>query len=108
MLNAIAAETGESLHISNAPRREGDPPVLVANASLSRGGTRVYTATVGSEDNRWNRLGVASAGASEEWGALRLKAERRERLGVMPVSVRLFGAFMPPEQRRTALLASSK
>ena len=36
VLEAIAAETGESLSISNAPRREGDPPVLVANASLSR------------------------------------------------------------------------
>jgi len=36
VLDVIAAETGENLPISNAPRREGDPPVLVANASLSR------------------------------------------------------------------------
>jgi UDP-arabinose 4-epimerase len=36
VLEAIAAETGESLSISNAPRREGDPPALVANASLRR------------------------------------------------------------------------
>jgi UDP-arabinose 4-epimerase len=35
VLDAIAAETGESLPISNAPRREGDPPVLVADATLS-------------------------------------------------------------------------
>jgi UDP-glucose-4-epimerase GalE len=35
VLDAIAAETGERLHISHAPRREGDPPVLVANTSLS-------------------------------------------------------------------------
>jgi len=36
VLDAIAAETGESLPISHAPRREGDPPVLVADASLGR------------------------------------------------------------------------
>ena len=36
VLDAIAAETGESLPISTAPRRPGDPPVLVADASLSR------------------------------------------------------------------------
>ena len=36
VLDAIAAETGENLSVSNAPRREGDPPVLVADASLSR------------------------------------------------------------------------
>jgi UDP-glucose-4-epimerase GalE len=36
VLHAIAAETGESLSVLNAPRREGDPPVLVADASLSR------------------------------------------------------------------------
>jgi UDP-arabinose 4-epimerase len=35
VLDAIAAETGESLPISNASRREGDPPVLVADAALS-------------------------------------------------------------------------
>jgi UDP-arabinose 4-epimerase len=35
VLDAIAAETGESLPISTAPRRPGDPPVLVADASLS-------------------------------------------------------------------------
>ena len=36
VLDAIAAEAGEGLSVSNAPRREGDPPVLVADASLSR------------------------------------------------------------------------
>jgi UDP-glucose 4-epimerase len=35
VLDAIAAETGESQTVSNAPRRPGDPPVLVADASLS-------------------------------------------------------------------------
>ena len=35
VLDAIATETGESLTVSNAPRRPGDPPVLVADASLS-------------------------------------------------------------------------
>jgi UDP-glucose-4-epimerase GalE len=35
VLDAIAAETGENLTVSNAPRRPGDPPVLVADASLS-------------------------------------------------------------------------
>ena len=35
VLDAIADETGERLSVSNAPRREGDPPVLVADASLS-------------------------------------------------------------------------
>jgi UDP-glucose 4-epimerase len=35
VLEAIAAETGESCSISHAPRREGDPPRLVADASLS-------------------------------------------------------------------------
>jgi UDP-glucose 4-epimerase len=38
VLDAIAAETGESLPILTAPRRPGDPPVLVADASLSRRG----------------------------------------------------------------------
>jgi UDP-glucose 4-epimerase len=36
VLDAIATETGERLSVSNASRREGDPPVLVADASLSR------------------------------------------------------------------------
>jgi UDP-glucose-4-epimerase GalE len=36
VLDTIAAETGESLPISTAPRRPGDPPVLVADAALSR------------------------------------------------------------------------
>ena len=36
VLDAIAAETGKSLSVSNASRRDGDPPVLVADASLSR------------------------------------------------------------------------
>ena len=35
VLDAIAAETGESLPVLKASRREGDPPVLVADASLS-------------------------------------------------------------------------
>jgi UDP-glucose 4-epimerase/UDP-arabinose 4-epimerase len=35
VLDAIAAEIGESLPILHAPRREGDPPVLVADATLS-------------------------------------------------------------------------
>jgi UDP-glucose-4-epimerase GalE len=35
VLDAIAAETGETLPVSDAPRREGDPPVLLADASLS-------------------------------------------------------------------------
>lgn len=35
VLDAIAALTGESFNILHAPRREGDPPVLVADASLS-------------------------------------------------------------------------
>jgi UDP-glucose-4-epimerase GalE len=36
VLDAIAAVTGESLSIAPAPRREGDPPMLVADTSLSR------------------------------------------------------------------------
>ena len=36
VLSAIAAETGESLPISLGLRREGDPPVLVADASLGQ------------------------------------------------------------------------
>jgi UDP-arabinose 4-epimerase len=36
VLDAIATETGETLSVSQASRREGDPPVLVADASLSR------------------------------------------------------------------------
>lgn len=36
VLDAIAAETGVALAVSNAPRREGDPAVLVADTSLSR------------------------------------------------------------------------
>lgn len=36
VLDAIAAETGESLEILHAARREGDPAILVADASLGR------------------------------------------------------------------------
>jgi UDP-arabinose 4-epimerase len=36
VLDAIAAETGERLSVTTAPRRQGDPPVLVADASLSQ------------------------------------------------------------------------
>jgi UDP-arabinose 4-epimerase len=36
VLDAIAVETGETLSVSKASRREGDPPELVADASLSR------------------------------------------------------------------------
>jgi UDP-arabinose 4-epimerase len=36
VLDAIATETGETLSVSQASRREGDPPVLVADAALSR------------------------------------------------------------------------
>jgi len=36
VLDAIAAETGETLEMLCGPRREGDPPELVAEVSLSR------------------------------------------------------------------------
>jgi UDP-glucose-4-epimerase GalE len=36
VLDAIATETGETISVSKASRREGDPPELVADASLSR------------------------------------------------------------------------
>jgi UDP-glucose-4-epimerase GalE len=36
VLDAIAAETGESLEVLSGPRREGDPAELVADASLGR------------------------------------------------------------------------
>jgi UDP-glucose-4-epimerase GalE len=36
VLDTIAAETGANLSVANDSRREGDPPVLVADASLSR------------------------------------------------------------------------
>ena len=36
VIDAIAAETGARLSVSNAPRRPGDPPVLVADASSSQ------------------------------------------------------------------------
>jgi UDP-arabinose 4-epimerase len=36
VLDAIAAETGESLAVAKGPRREGDPAILVADATLSR------------------------------------------------------------------------
>jgi UDP-arabinose 4-epimerase len=35
VLDAIAAETGEQLEVRSGPRRPGDPPVLVADASLA-------------------------------------------------------------------------
>ena len=38
VLAAIADVTGETLTILDAPRREGDPPVLVADSSLSSNG----------------------------------------------------------------------
>ena len=36
VLDAIAAETGETLTPVAAPRRKGDPPILVADATLAR------------------------------------------------------------------------
>jgi UDP-glucose-4-epimerase GalE len=36
VLDAISVETGEVLSVANSPRREGDPPALVADASLAR------------------------------------------------------------------------
>ena len=36
VLDAIAAVTGEELKVAKGPRRAGDPPVLVADASLAR------------------------------------------------------------------------
>jgi UDP-arabinose 4-epimerase len=36
VLDAIAAVTGEELRVGKGPRRAGDPPVLVADASLAR------------------------------------------------------------------------
>src|SRR5262249_28250478 len=36
VLNAISAETGVALNPPSTPRRQGDPPALVANATLSR------------------------------------------------------------------------
>jgi UDP-glucose-4-epimerase GalE len=36
VIDAIAAESGARLSVSNAPRRPGDPPVLVADASSSQ------------------------------------------------------------------------
>jgi UDP-arabinose 4-epimerase len=36
VLDAISAETGEQLTVGGAPRRAGDPPVLVANAALAK------------------------------------------------------------------------
>lgn len=38
VLDAITTETGARLAVSNAPRRPGDPPVLVADASCSKMG----------------------------------------------------------------------
>jgi len=36
VLDAIAAETGQPLPAATGPRREGDPPVLIADATLAR------------------------------------------------------------------------
>ena len=36
VLDAIAAETGEELKVRKGPRRPGDPPLLVADATLAR------------------------------------------------------------------------
>jgi UDP-glucose 4-epimerase len=36
VLDAIAAITGEEMRVGKGPRRAGDPPVLVADASLAR------------------------------------------------------------------------
>jgi UDP-arabinose 4-epimerase len=36
VLDAVAAETGESLNVVTASRRHGDPPMLVADATLAR------------------------------------------------------------------------
>ena len=36
VLDAIAAVTGEQIRVGKGPRRAGDPPVLVADASLAR------------------------------------------------------------------------
>ena len=36
VLDAIAAETSEQLIVEEGPRRAGDPPVLVADASLAK------------------------------------------------------------------------
>ena len=36
VLDAIAAETGEQIDMSASPRRLGDPPILIADASLAR------------------------------------------------------------------------
>ena len=36
VLDAIAAVTGEEMRVGKGPRRAGDPPVLVADASLAR------------------------------------------------------------------------
>ena len=35
VLEAINAKTGKDLKVENAPRREGDPPILVADATLA-------------------------------------------------------------------------
>jgi len=36
VLDAITAETGQRLPVAKGPRREGDPPVLIADAALAR------------------------------------------------------------------------
>ncbi len=36
VLDAVAAETGQSLNVVTASRRHGDPPILVADATLSQ------------------------------------------------------------------------
>jgi UDP-glucose 4-epimerase len=36
VLEAIAAETGKNLNVATASRRQGDPPVLVSDATLSQ------------------------------------------------------------------------
>ena len=36
VLDAVAAETGRTLNVVTASRRDGDPPILVADATLSQ------------------------------------------------------------------------
>ena len=42
VLDAVAAETGQSLNVVTASRRDGDPPVLVADATLRRSNSALH------------------------------------------------------------------
>ncbi len=91
LVEAVRRITNRDLKVRVGPRRPGDPPVLVADATRARQNSRLATALFRSRDAGGARLGVAPG--REQNLETDADDRRRGRRQDDTASARLIGAF---------------